>query len=150
DARALQVVEEAVPLRGPDHVQMVDMSDAVGLDGDDDVVVREQAGVTGRETPAGFGPVLQVRQLRSEDRRLERVDPLGEADLDVLVLRRPTVIPQRPDPVEDRAVVAGDRTGVAVRAEVLARVEAEAGEMADAAAAPGVDLGAVRLGRVLD
>ena len=47
-------------------------------------------------------------------------------------------------------VVRGDHAGVAVGAEVLARVEAEARGVAEAARAPARDLGAVGLRRVLE
>jgi hypothetical protein len=68
----------------------------------------------------------------------------------MLVLGRAAVVPELADPGQQCLVVAGDGACVAVGAEVLAGIEAEAGEIPDASAPLAVDLGAMGLRGVLD
>src|SRR5919201_2763390 len=89
-------------------------------------------------------------ELHAEDRRLERIHPLSVPDLVVSVLRSPTVIAQLADPADERLVVTGDRSGIAVRSKVLARIEAERGEIRKGADPTTIDLGPMRLRRILD
>ena len=70
---------------------------------------------------------------------------------DVVVLgRSAAVVGDLPHAGRELGVVRRDDAGVAVGAQVLARVEAEAGGVAQAAGPPSRDLGAVGLRRVLE
>ena len=72
-----------------------------------------------------------MAQLHSQDCRLKRVQPLVAPDGDVLVLPALAEIAQDPDLVGELVVVGDDSPGVAVRSEVLTRVEAEGRDVAE-------------------
>jgi hypothetical protein len=76
-------------------------------------------------------------------------NPIAVGDNDPRLASAADVNPTPDTEMLRDGIGGGNEAGIAVGAEVLARIEAEAGEMADAAAAPAVDLGAVRLRRVL-
>ena len=100
-------------------------------------------------TPTRLGPVIEMPELDPEDGCLERVQSFAVPDLVMLVLGHPTVVAELPDLPEQRRIT-GHRPGVAVGAEVLAGVEAEAGQIADTAAGPVAIARPVRLCSVLD
>ena len=81
---------------------------------------------------------------------LDRVEPVVPAFDHVRVLARPAEIAEQPDALRELLVVGRHRAAVAVRAEVLARVEAEGGGPPEAADPASLVAGAVRLARVLD
>src|SRR6185437_1786315 len=101
-------------------------------------------GGAARLVPAG-----QPLELGPQDHRLQRVEPAVAADDDVLVLAPAAVVGPDPDRVGEFGVVGDHRAGVAVCAEVLARVEAGGRDAAEAGL-PAVAAGALALGRVLD
>jgi len=86
----------------------------------------ELAVVVGRGAAAGV-PVVEALELDREDRGLQRIEAAVASGERVLVLgaQPPAVVAVRADRVGELGVVRGDRAGIAERAEVLARVEAE-------------------------
>src|ERR1044071_2978902 len=112
---------------------------------------RRRGSSRGRTTrPPAFAPSLQMRQFDVQDRRLQRVDAEVPADVAVVVLRTHAVHAVVDEEVVQGVILDRDRAGVAERAEVLRWEEGEAGDRAENAGAHAVELGADRLGRVLD
>ena len=91
-----------------------------------------------------------MTQLRAQHRGLDLVQAAAPAERLVLVARALAVMPQLAQPVRDVGVVGGHEPAVAVRAQVLRRIEAEAAEVAETADATAAMLGAHRLRGVLD
>src|SRR5690606_30290759 len=102
--------------------------------------------VVARRRPASrFGPRVELAQLHSQYGRLQLLEPIVEALEHVLVLPFGAPVAQHPDPSRVLEIVRGDHSALAAGAEVLARIEAEAAHVADAADASPLVLGAVRL-----
>src|SRR3954468_13526219 len=90
-------------------------------------------------------PLVEMAEIRQEHDRLDRVEP-GRVALDlVLVLRTLAVLAKRANLRRHLLVVRRQRAGVTERTEVLARIKAECGCLADRARSNAVPLGAVRL-----
>src|SRR6266545_3983139 len=94
-------------------------------------------------------PLVEPAQLDPQDRRLHGVDPPVPRERDVVVLLLLAVVAHHPDPLGQLGVVGGQRAPVPVGAQVLARVERERGEGAEAAGPFAVPPRAVRLAGVL-
>ena len=112
--------------------------------------LRSQAGPIGvGYLAARLRPAVEMGELHGEHRGLDRVEPaVGAAG--VVVVPRATVVAHPPQLRGELVVVGGDRAGVAERAEVLARVEAEASGEADRACGAIAVARAVGLRCVLD
>ncbi len=91
-----------------------------------------------------------MRQLDQQQSRLEVVQAVAVADHPVRVLVLLPVVAVQAHRLGGGGVVGGDRAAVAQRPEVLARVEAEGGGVAERARRPALVGGAVRLAGVLD
>src|SRR3954452_1982263 len=91
-----------------------------------------------------------MRQLRQEDRGLQRVESRIRAYLVVAVLVDPAVVPEPPHPCRERLVIACDAAGISNRAEVLSRVEAERRGITDGAGPTSAPASSVRLRGVLE
>src|SRR3982074_831947 len=89
-------------------------------------------------------------QLRPQNRRLESIDSLAESEFIMFIFGNAAVVAQLAHPGQERFIVAGYRSGVAVSSEVLARIEAKASQIADAPTALSLVLGGYRLRGVLD
>ena len=114
--------------------------------GIDDRAVVQEAVVEGGTGASGLGPALQVPELHAEDRALQALHPIIEPLQVVMVLLLGAPVAEH---AEDAVVFGGARghgPALAVGAEVLAGVEAEAGEVAEGADAAALILGAVGLG----
>src|SRR5919106_6667221 len=104
----------------------------VGRDREDEVadagqmLVVEACGVA-----PGLVPAIQQPQLAQEDSRLDRVEPRRVALVRMLVLAQLAVLAERPHLRREITIARDERTGVAERAEILRRVEAERGAAAD-------------------
>jgi len=150
DAGVVQVRAQLVPSSRLHHEQVVDMVRSGRLVLEGDVADAGEASTVALGVPvARLVPSGELAQPDGQDGRLQRVQPGVGPLLDVVVLRLLAVVPQPPDPVREPSVTGGDHPGVAARAEVLARVEAEAPERAHGAAGPAPVRRAVRLCRVL-
>ena len=142
-------VPHAIAGLRPDHVQMPDGSRPLrDLRRDDDAV--EQLRVRRSVTPPQLVPVVEPPELHAQHRGLERVEPFVAADRDVLVLAALPEVAEHANRRVELLVVRGHGAGVAVRAEILARIEAEGGDVGERAATPPAVLGSVRLRRILD
>src|SRR5213592_2657066 len=75
-----------------------------------------------------------MRELDAQERGLQSVESRVDDLHDVLVLCSFAVVPQPPGSLDERRVARRHHSTVAVGAEVLARIEAEAGELAERAA----------------
>ena len=96
------------------------------------------------------GPPGEVWELGVEECSLDAVEAGAPADLEVLVLVRPTVIPEPADVGQKLRVGGDDRAAVAQRSQVLAGVEREAGRMTGGAHELTAVRGQMRLSGVLD
>jgi len=88
---------------------VVDVAAVRQLDGEREIraafehaVTEREAGV-GEQTPVGCcvalarrGPAVEVRELRADHGRLERIEPEVAADLDAEVLRRLSLVTEQP------------------------------------------------------
>src|SRR2546428_9204117 len=100
-------------------------------------------------TKARFVPGGQVQKLDAQECGLQTVESGVDTLDDVVVLRPFTVVAQPTGSLDDDGIVRRDHAAVAIRAEVFARVEAEAGELAEGAAWESLVKSSVRLRRVL-
>ena len=91
-----------------------------------------------------------MRQLDRQRRRLELVQTRDGRLTLADVLLAPAIHAQRPRAFGHLRVAGEDRAAVAERAEVLGRVEAERGRVAEGANTLARVLGAVRLGAILE
>src|SRR5581483_7577721 len=150
DALLREVRRESVALGVPDDEEMPD-------------VVRPRPGrlpfepescepllVPRREPAPRLRPRRKVPQLRPQHRALELRGATVRPGDRMLVLRRAAVVAQGAHPRRERRIPGDHRTRVAVRAEVLPRIEAERGRRGVRAHRPPVIRAAVRLRRVLD
>src|SRR5262245_30816855 len=99
---------------------------------------------------AAFGPLANGRDLDGQESRLEFVEARIQTDVVVMVFDGRAIIGPAPDAVDDLTVARDDGAAVAEGAEVLARIEAEAcgvGQAADSATAQRRAMG---LGGILD
>jgi hypothetical protein len=101
-------------------------------DGIDQAVRVEEAAVAVGGLPARGGPGVEVAELDAEHGRLKRVDPRVESDFVVVIFRLHAVDPEPGHLPCQSLVVGGDHPGIAEAAEVLRRVEAEGGGVAEA------------------
>ena len=133
--RACSASCHACALRGADRVDVVDVA-VVGQGGrSHDAAALEQLVVARRGRAARLGPLLEMAQLHAQHRALDALEPVVVAlELVVVALLRAPVA-QHADLPRVVGVVGDDHAAFAVGAEVLARVEAEAGHVAEAARA---------------
>ena len=127
DAAVVEVTLQRAAIRSPDDELIVDVAPTLRLDRQRDPPVK--AGVAehcavaiGVRTPR-IGPLGEVRRLDAQNRGLERVHPEIAADEVVVVLRLHSVIAQKTHATCEIGIVRGDQTGIAERAEILAREE---------------------------
>ena len=106
--------------------------------------------VFGGMRAARLGPRLEMAQLHAEHGALHAVHAVVEGAELVLVAHLLAPRAQEAQLLRPLGVVGHHRAALAVGAEILAGIEAEAAEVAHRAAPPPVVLGAVRLARVLD
>ena len=89
----------------------------------------DSAEVPLRNLGTAFVPFVETIELHPQHRRLQFVEPAVVALDCVLVLFRRPVVREKPYPFDQVTVVSRDRTPVAVRSEILGRVEAPRGEI---------------------
>ena len=134
--RRQMVAKRIAERRGnADDELVVDMEVARPLDRQADhrlqAVRDEQAAVASRNLPAQAGPGVKVAELHPEHGRLERVEPGVETDLMVMVLRLHAMHAEPGHPAGQLRVVGRDHAPIAEAAQVLGRVEAERGHVAE-------------------
>src|SRR5438067_4724070 len=126
DLALAQVQGERLRVCRPDHVEM---PDRVAVRGDrrqlDIPHSGERLRVQGRSRATLGVPHVEQRELVREHDRLDRVEPRGEADHLVVVLRALPVLAQRLHACDEIVIVGDQRAGVAECAEILAGIEAE-------------------------
>src|SRR4051812_30379628 len=144
DAGALQRRAQRVALVGSNDVLMIGVHDAVRDDGRRDDLARQLSIVMAGDGPAPIVVSGEVAQLDAQNRRLQLVESAVEAGdvADVAIL--PAVLAQPTHLLRERGVAGGDGAAVSDRAEVLRRIEAERGEVAERPGRAAVDGGAVR------
>ena len=94
-------------------------------------------------------PGGQVREFDAQEGRLQPVQSRVDALDDVVILRALTVVTVAACSLDDGGIARRDHPAVAVRAEVLGWIEAEAGELAERTARAPVVPRSVGLGGVL-
>ena len=122
-------VEPSTPIAvgRPDHVAVPDGVVARHGGRQDDRPARRPAGRdSSGPRPGALVPVGEPAELSPQHHRLERVEPESIPSSKSWSARREPVAAQAPDEVGEPAVVGQDGAGVAVGAEVRARVEARA------------------------
>src|SRR5207248_10075459 len=112
--------------------------------------IGQQLVVLGRPAAAGLGPALQITQLDPQDGPLEGLHAIVIALQDVVVLPLRAPVAEHADHAVGLGAVGEDRASLAVSSEVLAGVEAEAGQVTEAADPVPFVLGAVSLGGIFD
>jgi hypothetical protein len=106
--------------------------------------------VVGRVALPALGPAVQVFQLDAQHRRLQFVDPEIAADERMKILRLAAVHAQHPHVLGELRVIDRAQSRIAEGAEILARKEREAADVADRADAHAAVLGADRLRGIFD
>ena len=149
DPGLAQPVSEPVAVLKPGREQVIDAGALRPLLHDHGVP-REQLPVVRSAGAPRLVPGVEVLELDSQQCRLEPVEPIVEAELHVLALDPLAEVAQTAEPAGQQRVVGADSAAVSKRAEVLARVEGEAGGGAERADRPSAVLRAGGLGRVLE
>ena len=145
-----EMTPELIAPLGPDDVQVVYMADIVLRGRYNHVrVVKEPIVQLGLLAPCVV-PLGQVLELHPEDGALDLIHPAVETFHLMIVLLRPAVVSQHANPAGDFRVVGHNGTAVAVSAQVLAGIEAEAGHLSEVARSPAFVFSAVGLGGVFD
>ena len=75
------------------------------------------------------GPLIEVRQLHSQHRRLDRVEPTVDADQIVVIPRLHAVDPQQFELGGDVVAGGGEEAAVTGSTEILGGVETEAADI---------------------
>src|SRR6185312_4708953 len=101
--------------------------------------------ITLRHAPAPRDILVEMAQLHPQQRGLDLVQSRVDALEQVVVLRVGAVVAQRRDTLRQSRVAGHDGAPVAQGAEVLGRVEAEGGRVAERAGLAPVAGRAVRL-----
>src|SRR5205814_1720528 len=86
------------------------------------------------ESAAPLVPLVEMTQLYRKHRGLDWIETRIDASHDVAIAFLGTVIAEPANAANQCLVVRDDRSGVAYRAEVFRRIEAEGGGIAEAAA----------------
>ena len=150
DAFGQEVLLRRGAVRNADRVHMEDMLGVTGDLGRPPTRSGESGGVgRGVRAPRGV-PAFEAPQFHSKHRALNSFHPVVVALDFVHVFALLTPVAQHADLGVVSRIVRHNRPRLAVRAEVLTRIEAEAAELADAAHAASFVLRAVGLGGVLD
>src|SRR5262245_960252 len=110
----------------------------------------ERLTVSCGDPPPGCGPRLEPSELYPKERGLQLVEPARIAELEVAIAPTVAVMTQAAQPLGQVAAVGQDHPGVAAGAEVLGRVEREAGGIPPGPERPPRVRGADHLRRVLD
>src|SRR6185503_6036241 len=97
-----------------------------------------------------LGPALDILHLNAEHRALNTFEPVVKAFEIVVISALSAPVAQYAQLACIVSVAGGHRATLAIRAQVLAWVKAEAAHVANAADAPPLVLGAMRLRGILD
>src|SRR6516225_4680264 len=95
-------------------------------------------------------PGIEVTQLHAQHRRVQAIEAAADAFYLVDILVESAVIGPHPDSANQIFVLTHDSPGIAVRAEVLAGIKAEARGVSEGAHALSAPRRAVCLGGILD
>ena len=85
------------------------------------------------QAPARLRPRVQPAQLHAQHRRLHLVEPAAVAELDVVIAAGVAVVAQPAHVLGHVVAIREQQAGVAAGAEVLGRIERQAGDVAPAA-----------------
>src|SRR5262245_64109367 len=89
----------------------------------------ERLTVSCGDPPPGCGPRLEPSELYPKERGLELVEPARIAELEVPIAPTVAVMTQAAQPLGQVAAVGQDHPSVAAGAEVLRRIERQAGDV---------------------
>src|SRR5439155_4390727 len=93
---------------------------------------------------------FEPRRLDREDCRLDRVEPCVDARAGADVTLAPAIFANFPSRLGERGIRRGDYPGIAERAQILGRIKAEAGDIAETPDGAAAEMGAVTLRAILD
>src|SRR5581483_93585 len=112
------------------HVLVVDMGGAGAARREAQVEAGEPGIVAGGDGAAAGVVVGQARELDAEDRRLDRVEPRVDAGAGADIAVAPAVFADLARRGRETGIAGDDHPAIAERAEILRRIEAEAGDVA--------------------
>ena len=155
--RRFQMMLQLLAVGDPNHKQVVHRFRPTRLERQrDTIALPQQLAVAFPILPPLFIPFREVLQFHAQKTGLHRVQP-AVVTLDIVViLLGLSVIAQHPASPVDFGIVGGDGSRLAARAQILPRIKAERGRVADRASFfPAIVLAreilrAVRLARVFD
>jgi len=151
DPLTLQMADQCSALGVPHDIEMPGRDRILaGRRRSHDAAVCEPAVITLRKVPALPVLFVETPQPDSQQGGLQLVETAVQTLRVMYVFNRRAVIAQGPQPVRQRCVVRRHRAAVAKGAEVLRRIEAETGGVAERARAPAVIFGTMRLRGALD
>ena len=110
-------------------IQVIDRSDIVELTWNANSATLDPVPVQTRIPPTLLGPLFEMPQLHTENRRLEAVQPAVDPFEIVVVLLRPAVVGKHSRRGSPLGVVGHQSARVTVCSEVLARIKAVAGDI---------------------
>src|SRR5690349_18279637 len=150
DAAIRERALEVVAMPGTNRIDVVDVA-ASRHDPRDPESRRAKKGIVVCGMPAPrTGPRVEMSELHAQDGALQALHPVIESLDDVVITPLLAPVSQDSERVRVLGAVGRDEPGFAIRSKILARVEAEASEVADASDTAPFVLGAVRLRGVLD
>lgn len=137
-----------------DDVEVVTGFSIIGIAWKQDAAVPEQLAVSPGEFAAARVPVVQPRKFGAKHGGLQRIEPGVVAALLMCVVRDAAVVAQHSDASGEVGIVRGHGASLAPRAEIFARIKAEASRRANRACVnlTAVDRGAraMSLAGILD
>src|SRR5436305_1556467 len=125
--------ERRLPLGRPHLEEMIDVGFALGARLESERQAGEPFAIPSGDLAPMLVPFFEARQLPGQDPRLQRVELGIESDHHVVVLSYLSELALPPERLVELCISRHDCSAVARRGEVLARVEAEASEVAERA-----------------
>src|SRR6185437_14175039 len=126
DPLRLQVFHELHAMGRADHIEMETVF-GFGPDPGETYLrdILEITVVQPRVADTGFRPFQDMRQLGAEDRGLDGIQPAVDPFYAVIRLFQGAMVGEHPAFFSQLVAVGDDTAGVAIRAEVLSRIEAK-------------------------
>src|SRR6266446_5712435 len=138
DRRGAQMLAQLVALAAAHDVLVEDMAGPGATWRQDERQLGQAIIVTCRDRLAAPVVGIEARQLDRKDRRLDRIETGVDADAGADITLAPAIFTDLTRRRGERRIAGRDDAGIAQRAKILRRVEAEAAEIADRAGRPPV------------
>src|SRR5271166_4177807 len=145
-----QPIAQLITLVEADHVLVEDMSGVRTADGKRERQARQTSIVASGDRLPSCVVREQPVELDPEDRRLDRIETRVDANPGTNIAITPAILANFTQRAGERGVAGYGHTAIPERSQILCRVEAEAGNVANRARRPPAPLRAMALRAILD